>query len=337
MLESSRWHNGNMEIVDQTLLPHEVAIVRMETLEDVEDAIRTLKIRGAPAIGVATGYGVVVGVRNLIAANTLSQDSLEEVFRRLAATRPTAVNLFWALNRMQKVVDNVGVNNGQKLVNSLLIEAKAIHQEDKELCLSIGRHGADILPEGGILTHCHAGALATGGIGTAVGIIRTAHEMGKSVHVYADETRPLLQGARLTAWELEQLRIPVTLICDNMAGFLMAKGKIQGVVVGADRIASNGDTANKIGTYSVAVLAKHHDVPFMVAAPYSTIDLSLKDGTEIPIEERNPSEIRGFRDTRWAPDDVSVWNPAFDVTPAGLISAIVTEAGVKRSPYNFGD
>ncbi|KPL07535.1 methylthioribose-1-phosphate isomerase [bacterium SM23_57] len=326
-----------MEIVDQTLLPHEVAIVRMETLEDVEDAIRTLKIRGAPAIGVATGYGVVVGVRNLIAANTLSQDSLEEVFRRLAATRPTAVNLFWALNRMQKVVDNVGVNNGQKLVNSLLIEAKAIHQEDKELCLSIGRHGADILPEGGILTHCHAGALATGGIGTAVGIIRTAHEMGKSVHVYADETRPLLQGARLTAWELEQLRIPVTLICDNMAGFLMAKGKIQGVVVGADRIASNGDTANKIGTYSVAVLAKHHDVPFMVAAPYSTIDLSLKDGTEIPIEERNPSEIRGFRDTRWAPDDVSVWNPAFDVTPAGLISAIVTEAGVKRSPYNFGD
>ena len=229
------------------------------------------------------------------------------------------------------------MNNGQKLVNSLLIEAKAIHQEDKELCLSIGRHGADILPEGGILTHCHAGALATGGIGTAVGIIRTAHEMGKSVHVYADETRPLLQGARLTAWELEQLRIPVTLICDNMAGFLMAKGKIQGVVVGADRIASNGDTANKIGTYSVAVLAKHHDVPFMVAAPYSTIDLSLKDGTEIPIEERNPSEIRGFRDTRWAPDDVSVWNPAFDVTPAGLISAIVTEAGVNRSPYNFGD
>ena len=337
MLESSRWHDNNMEIVDQTLLPHEVAIVRMNTLEDIEDAIRTLKIRGAPAIGVAAGYGVVVAVRNLMKTNTLRLDSIEDVFHRLAATRPTAVNLFWALIRMRKVVANTGVNDGQTLVNALLREAKAIHQEDKELCLSIGRHGANILPEGGILTHCHAGALATGGIGTAVGIIRTAHEMGKSVHVYADETRPLLQGARLTAWELEQLGIPVTLICDNMAAFLMAKGKIQGAVVGADRIASNGDTANKIGTYSIAVLAKHHNIPFMVAAPYSTIDPSLKNGTEIPIEERDPAEVRGFRNTQWAPDDAPVWNPAFDVTPAGLISAIITETGVHRSPYNFGD
>jgi|GEM_PF-46993 len=336
MLEASRWHDDHMEIVDQSQLPGNVAIVRMETLEDVVDAIRTLKIRGAPAIGIAAGYGVVVGVRNLIRDGQLGGDAIEEVLHRLGASRPTAVNLFWALERMRKVVSKVGFRDGSALIAALLQEAVAIHQEDKELCRKISDHGAGILPEGGILTHCHAGALATGGIGTAVGVIRTAHQMGKPIHVYADETRPLLQGARLTAWELQQSGIPITLICDNMAASLMASGKIQSVIVGADRIASNGDTANKIGTYSVAVLAKYHSLPFFVAAPYSTIDPTLKSGAEIPIEQRDPDEVRGFRDQRWAPENVPVWNAAFDVTPASLITAIITETGVSRFPYHFG-
>jgi methylthioribose-1-phosphate isomerase len=335
MIEASRWNKDHMEIVDQRQLPDKVAVVRMETLDQVEDAIRTLKIRGAPAIGVAAGYGVVVGIRNLIRGGALNSSDVEGIFRRLRATRPTAINLFWALERMRKVVDDVGLNDGDGLVKALLQEAIAIHQEDKELCRKIGEHGAEALPEGGILTHCHAGALATGGIGTAVGVIRTAHEMGKEVHVYVDETRPLLQGARLTAWELEELGIPVTLICDNMAASLMSKGKIQAVIVGADRIAANGDTANKIGTYSVAVAAKYHGIPFLVAAPYSTIDRSVKCGAEIPIEERDADEVRGYRDARWAPKDIPVWNPAFDVTPASLITAIITEAGVHIFPYHF--
>jgi len=335
MLEASRWHDDHMEIVDQSQLPGKIAIVRMETLEDVVDAIRTLKIRGAPAIGIAAGYGVVVGVRNLARNGKLSSDAIEDVLRRLAASRPTAVNLPWALERMRKVVGAVGLRDGNVLVDALLREAIAIHEEDKELCRKISAYGTELIPEGGVLTHCHAGALATGGIGTAVGVIRTAHEMRKSVHVYADETRPLLQGARLTAWELVQLGVPVTLICDNMAASLMASGKIQSVIVGADRIASNGDTANKIGTYSVAVLAKYHGIPFFVAAPYSTIDTTLKSGAEIPIEQRDSNEVRGFRDQLWAPENVPVWNPAFDVTPAELITAIVTESGVSRYPYRF--
>ncbi len=335
MLEASCWKDDHIEMVDQTQLPHQVTILTVDKLEDLEEAIRSLRVRGAPAIGIAAGYGVVLGIKNLVASNNLSATAVEEIFQRLAATRPTAVNLFWALERMRNVVDGMGIDNGQQLVETLLSEAISIHNEDKELCKNIGRHGAEILPEGGILTHCHAGALATGGIGTALGIIRTAHEMGKSIHVYADETRPLLQGARLTAWELDQLGIPVTLICDNMAASLMAAGKIQAVVVGADRIAANGDTANKIGTYSVAVSAHHHHIPFIVAAPSSTIDQNAKSGSDIPIEERNPQEVRGFRDTQWAPENVSVYNPAFDVTPAELITYIVTETGAHRSPYNF--
>jgi methylthioribose-1-phosphate isomerase len=337
MLEASRWQDDHIEMVDQTQLPQQEIVLHIRTLEELEDAIRALRIRGAPAIGVVASYGVVLGVKNLSDADQLNSDSVEQVFRRLASTRPTAVNLFWALERMRKVTKSVGLESGSVLVNKLLSEARAIHNQDKELCRNIGRYGAQILPEGGILTHCHAGALATGGIGTALGIVRTAHEMGKSVHVYVDETRPLLQGARLTAWELEQLGIPVTLICDNMAGSLMASGKIQMVVMGADRIARNGDAANKIGTYSVAVLAHHHNIPFVIAAPSTTIDQSLQDGSQIPIEERNPDEVRGFRGIRWAPDTVPVWNPAFDVTPAGLISAIVTESGVHRPPYDLGD
>ncbi len=335
MLEASCWKVDHIEIVDQTQLPHRVTILTIDKLEDLEEAIRSLRVRGAPAIGIAAGYGVVLGIRNLVASNNLTLDTIEEVFQRLAATRPTAVNLFWALERMKKVMDDIGVNDGKKLVESLLSEAVSIHHEDKELCKNIGRHGAKVLPEGGILTHCHAGALATGGIGTALGIIRTAHEMGKSIHVYADETRPLLQGARLTAWELDQLGIPMTLICDNMAASLMAAGKIQGLVVGADRIAANGDTANKIGTYSVAVSAHHHHIPFMVAAPSSTIDQNAKDGRDIPIEERNPLEVRGFRETQWAPENIHVYNPAFDVTPAELIRYIVTETDAHRPPFEF--
>lgn len=335
MLEASCWKDDHIEMVDQTQLPHQVTILIITKLEDLEEAIRNLRVRGAPAIGIAAGYGVVLGIRNLVMSNNLTHQNIEDVFQRLAATRPTAVNLFWALKRMQKVVDEVGVDDGQRLVESLLSEALSIHNQDKELCESIGRYGAEILPEGGILTHCHAGALATGGIGTALGIIRTAHEMGKTIHVYADETRPLLQGTRLTAWELDQLGIPVTLICDNMAASLMAVGKIQGVVVGADRIASNGDTANKIGTYSVAVLAQHHRIPFIVAAPSSTIDHNAKTGSDIPIEQRNPREVRGFRDIQWASENIPVYNPAFDVTPAELVSYIVTETGVYQPPYNF--
>ena len=335
LLEASRWEHDHIDLIDQTLLPQQVKVLHLHRLEELEEAIKSMRVRGAPAIGVAAGYGVVLGVRNLFISGYLNQEAIEEVFHRIAATRPTAVNLFWALNRMKKVIDTMGFNDGQRLVDALLQEAQSIHSEDKAICECIGKLGAEILPEGGILTHCHAGALATGGIGTALGIIRIAHQLGKSIQVYVDETRPLLQGARLTAWELMQLGIPVTLICDNMAASLMAQGKIDAIVVGADRIARNGDTANKIGTYSIAVLANHHKIPFFVAAPSSTIDNNLPDGSHIPIEERNPSEVRGFKEITWAPHEVPVWNPAFDVTPASLISAIITENGIHRFPYNF--
>jgi methylthioribose-1-phosphate isomerase len=335
MLESSRWELDHIEIIDQTLLPQQVKVLHIHKLEELEEAIKSLRIRGAPAIGVVAGYGVVLGVRNLLFSSKLNRNSVEDIFRRLSATRPTAVNLFWALNRMEKVINSVGFQDGQRLADTLLKEAQTIHNEDKAICERIGKLGAEILPEGGILTHCHAGALATGGIGTALGIIRTAHQLGKSIQVYVDETRPLLQGARLTAWELMQLGIPVTLICDNMAASLMATGKVKAVMVGADRIARNGDTANKIGTYSIAVLANYHHIPFFVAAPSSTIDPDLSDGSRIPIEERNPSEVRGFKEINWTPEEVPVWNPAFDVTPASLISAIITEYGIYNYPYNF--
>jgi len=335
MLEASRWEHDHIDLIDQTLLPQQVKVLHIYKLEELEEAIKTMRIRGAPAIGIVAGYGVVLGIQNLFISGRLNREAIDEVFRRLSDTRPTAVNLFWALNRMKKVIDTVGIQDGQRLVDALLQEAQSIHGEDKDLCERIGKLGAEILPEGGILTHCHSGALATGGIGTALGVIRTAHQTGKSLHVYVDETRPLLQGARLTAWELMQLGIPVTLICDNMAASLMTQGKINAVVVGADRIARNGDTANKIGTYSVAVLANHHHIPFFVAAPSSTIDQNISDGSHIPIEERNPSEVRGFKEITWAPNEVPVWNPAFDVTPASLISAIITESGVHRFPYNF--
>lgn len=317
------WEQGCLRLIDQTRLPEELVYLDCKTPQDVADAIKRLSVRGAPAIGVAAAYGV-----------TLGMDNLDETISLLASTRPTAVNLFWALERMKRCINQYqGMNNNQ-LRQILIKEACLIHEDDKEKCRKIGEFGASIIKDGdGILTHCNAGALATGGMGTALGVIYTAIEQGKKIQVYADETRPLLQGARLTAWELKAAGVDVTLICDNMAGIVMREGRINLVIVGADRIASNGDTANKIGTYSVAVLAEKHNIPFFVAAPTSTIDMTLSDGSMIPIEQRAQEEItRGFgRQT--APDNIKVYNPAFDVTPHGLIRGIITEAGIAEAPY----
>lgn len=317
------WENGFLYILDQRLLPHVVEYIKCEDHNDVARAIKEMAVRGAPAIGIAAAYGVVLGVRKY------SFGRLEEIVQTLAKTRPTAVNLFWALERMR-----------EKAVRAsswieLLDEAKNIHEEDIRANETMGRYGAELIPDGaGILTHCNAGALATGGLGTALGVIRMAFRQGKRIRVYADETRPVLQGARLTTWELMMDGIDVTLITDNMAGYLMAKGEIDLVIVGADRIASNGDVANKIGTYSLAVLTKHHDIPFYVAAPTSTIDLKVRSGREIPIEERDPREVREIGGVKIAPPDVRVLNPAFDVTPAELVSAIITEKGILRPPFD---
>jgi methylthioribose-1-phosphate isomerase len=309
--------DGFLRLLDQTRLPGEIVYRDCRTVEDVWEAIRTLRVRGAPAIGVAAAYGVVIGMQKggeFVARRT-------EVIEYLAASRPTAVNLFWALNEMKRC----------NSVEELLPAAFRIDAEDQEMCRAIGWHGADLVPnDGGVLTHCNAGALVTAGPGTALNILYTAAGRGKRFRVFADETRPLLQGARLTAWELQQHGIECTLICDNMAGQVMREGRVQMVVVGADRIAANGDTANKIGTYSVAVLAHAHGIPFYVAAPSSTFDLSIESGEQIPIEQRDPREVtQGFgRET--APAGIQVYNPAFDVTPARLIAGIVTEKGVIR-------
>jgi methylthioribose-1-phosphate isomerase len=340
--------DGVLALIDQTLLPGECRVIECATVEAVWEAIRALRVRGAPAIGVAAAYGVVLGLQNVVDAQRAGFDArLREVAEYLATSRPTAVNLFWALDRMRRVARGQGDEAGGggkgtaarsswQFLERLLEEARAIEREDREMCAAIGRHGAALLADGmGVLTHCNAGGLATAGDGTALAVIFAAAAEGKRLHVYADETRPLLQGARLTAWELVQRQVPATLICDSMAGWVMREGRVQAVVVGADRIAANGDTANKIGTYSVALLAGAHGIPFYVAAPSSTFDLSLKSGAEIPIEQRNPGEItQGFgRST--APEGVGVYNPAFDVTPAGNITAIVTERGVIR-PVSAG-
>ncbi len=322
--------DGVLRLLDQTLLPNEVRMLDCQMVEQVFEAIQLLRVRGAPAIGVAAAYGVVLGLRDAASGERPTFDErLNAVIDRLAASRPTAVNLFWALDRQRKVAERMPQASPQEAVIALLDEARAIEAEDRAMCAEIGRHGAELLHDGdGVLTHCNAGALATAGDGTALSVIYAAIASGKKLRVFADETRPLLQGARLTAWELHQRGVPVTLICDSMAATVMRQGKVQAVIVGADRIAANGDTANKIGTYSVACLAKTHGVPFYVAAPSSTFDLSLSRGEQIPIEERSPDEItRGFgRQT--APDGIDVYNPAFDVTPAELITAIITERGV---------
>ncbi len=294
-----------------------------------------LRVRGAPAIGVAAAYGVVVGLNEVAKAERLAVEKrVKEVADYLATSRPTAVNLFWALDRMRDVVAAHPDLSGPELVARLLEEARQIEQEDCEMCAAIGRHGAELLVDGtGVLTHCNAGSLATAGDGTALSVIYAAIRQGKNLHVFVDETRPLLQGARLTSWELTQRGIPATLLCDSAAGWIMREGKIQAVITGADRIAANGDTANKIGTYSVAVLAKEHKIPFYVAAPSSTFDFDLPDGRAIPIEERSEKEVTGPFDRVTAPEGMRARNPAFDVTPASLISCIITERGLIK-PVN---
>lgn len=317
--------NGYLRLLDQTLLPTQLAYRDCRNVEDVWEAIRSLRVRGAPAIGVAAAFGVVLGLQR---GSTLTR--LREITDYLRTSRPTAVNLFWALERMERRA----TIDPRALPNALLDEAVAIQNEDAAMCRAIGKHGAALIQEGqGILTHCNAGGLATSEYGTALAALYTAAEQGKQFHVFADETRPLLQGARLTAWELQQAGIDVTVICDSMAGQVMREGRVQLVIVGADRIAANGDTANKIGTYGIAVLAKAHGIPFYVAAPSSTFDLSISSGSQIPIEERDPCEITDSFGKRTAPLGVRVYNPAFDVSPAEFVTAIVTEKGIIK-PVN---
>jgi len=322
---------GHMEILDQRVLPGRVEVLRLNTVEEVWDAIKTLAVRGAPAIGVAAAYGMVIGARKVgpSSQSAMVIEVLQECGAYLKSSRPTAVNLEWAVDQMERVAISERGVGARQLVRRLLEEARAIHADDLEKCLAIGKHGARFIEEGfGVLTHCNAGSLATSDHGTALSLMYEAQRLGRKFQVFADETRPLLQGARLTAWELSTAGVDTTLICDNMAGLLMKQGKIQLVIVGADRIAANGDTANKIGTYSVATLAKAHGIPVVVAAPTNTFDLSLTHGGLIPIEERAPEEVTGFGGVRTAPAGMKVYNPSFDVTPAGLITAIVTERGV---------
>ena len=319
------WVDGSVVVLDQTLLPHREEYVPCRQVEEVAEAIRSLRVRGAPLIGIAAAYGIALAARgdeaSVVGRVTRAADLLR-------ATRPTARNLFWAIERMTSRVE---AGAGPE---KLLAEAKAIHEEDAQICRLIGEHGTSLIPNGAsVLTICNTGSLATGGEGTALSAIRAAHRAGKSVSVLACETRPLLQGARLTMWELMRDGIPATLITDGMAGTCMARGMVDLIIAGADRIARNGDTANKIGTYSLAVLARHHELPFYIAAPMSTVDLSLADGSEIPIEERGPDEVRRFSRSLAAPADAAVFNPAFDVTPAELVAGIVTERGIVKAPY----
>jgi methylthioribose-1-phosphate isomerase len=327
--------HGHVRLIDQTRLPTEFVEIDCQDVSSVWEAIKLLRVRGAPAIGVAAAYGAVIGARAQgIEKPANVRRALAEASAYLRTSRPTAVNLFWALDRMAAAAAGAKAESAQELLERLLAEARAIEDEDRAMCRAIGKHGAALVAPGeGILTHCNAGGLATADYGTALAVIFSAQDAGKQVHVFADETRPLLQGARLTAWELQRRGVQVTLICDSMAAQVMKEGKIQKVVVGADRIAANGDTANKIGTYGVALLARAHEIPFYVAAPSSTFDLSLADGSAIPIEEREPHEVTHGFGRRTAPEGVDVYNPAFDVTPAALIAGIITEKGVIR-PVN---
>lgn len=334
-LETLRWigdERGELVLIDQTRLPMELHELVCPDVETVWEAIKNLRVRGAPAIGIAAAYGVVLGLQT---KGALSDEAsliarLNEVCDYLAASRPTAVNLFWALDMMKARAESVrGKASPVEIHQALLVEAKVIHEEDRRMCHAIGRYGAELLGDGtGVLTHCNAGGLATAEYGTALSAFFTAQDQGKQLHVFVDETRPLLQGARLTAWELAQRGIKATLICDSMAAQVMREGRVQAVMVGADRIAANGDTANKIGTYSVACLAAAHAIPFYVAAPTSTFDLTIDSGDQIPIEERASVEITHGFGRQTAPEGIEVYNPAFDVTPARLIKAIVTERGV---------
>jgi len=335
MLPAIAWKKNKVVMIDQRKLPLKEIYLEFGRYDQVARAIETMVIRGAPAIGVAAAYGVALGVLSLRSGENIDR-AFERITRRLERTRPTARNLFWALERMRRTFDANRDLTLARLKRRMLDEARAIETEDVATNEAIGRHGRDLIPDGAtVLTHCNAGELATAGYGTAVGVIRAAHEQGKKILVFSDETRPFLQGARLTCWELDRRGIPVVLITDNMAGWFMQKGEIQVIVVGADRIARNGDTANKIGTYSVAVLAKEHDIPFYVAAPMSTVDAGLATGDEIPIEERDPHEVRKAGGRCVTLPHIAVRNPAFDVTPAKYIAGIITENGIFRPPYSF--
>jgi methylthioribose-1-phosphate isomerase len=329
-VEALRWRRDRVELLDQRALPQRVEYIGCATAAEVAAAIREMVVRGAPAIGCAAAFGVALeATRPTFSSLEDLFRSIEHAFVELGASRPTAVNLFWALDRMRHVFDSARHLPPEQLAAKLVAEAEAIHAEDLEANRAIGRHGAGLLRDGArVMTHCNAGALATAGHGTALGVVRSARDEGKKVSVVATETRPYLQGARLTAWEMVREEIPVTLVTDSMAGYLMQRGDLDLVVVGADRVAANGDVANKIGTYTLAVLAARHRIPFYVAAPLSTIDLKLADGATIPIEERGAAEVTGFRGERWAPDGVKVVNPAFDVTPAELVTALITERGI---------
>jgi methylthioribose-1-phosphate isomerase len=334
-VKAIEWLGGSVRLIDQTQLPRTESHLETSSPEVVADAIRTLKVRGAPAIGIAAAYAVALAAPERAGESFPEyQARLRGVLRMLAGTRPTAVNLFGALRRMEAVLDASASAGGARA--ALVAEAVAIHAEDAAMCERIGSFGAALIPaDAGILTHCNTGALATGGAGTAQSIITTAHRQGKRIRVFADETRPLFQGARLTAWELQKAGIDVTVITDSMAAVVMREGRINVVVVGADRIAANGDAANKIGTYGLSVLARHHGIPFIVAAPATTIDCAIASGADIPIEDRSPSEITEPFGFRIVPEGVPVRSPAFDVTPAAHIAAIVTDAGVHRPPFRF--
>ncbi len=335
MIQTLEWTDRGVLFIDQTKLPTEETYVNCTTCQEVADVIRNMVVRGAPAIGVAAAMGIALGVKNSKAesAGDLKRD-FDQICDVIGKTRPTAVNLFWAIKRMQQKFETLRVRPIPQIKQTLIEEAQRMHAEDIAINQAMGKHGATLMPaSGGVLTHCNAGALATAGYGTALGVIRAAVEQGKKIHVFADETRPFLQGSRLTAWELMKDGIPTTVISDNMSGAMMRQGKIGAVIVGADRIAANGDVANKIGTYTVAVLAKEHGIPFYVAAPISTVDLETPDGSKIPIEQRNPSEVTHFAGKLVTPEGVGIENPAFDVTPAKYVTAIVTERGIARAPY----
>jgi methylthioribose-1-phosphate isomerase len=332
MVETIEWTEAGVVMIDQTRLPREERYVTCHSYEEVAEAIRSMVIRGAPAIGVAAAMGIALGVSQADARDLAAQ--FEKICDTLARTRPTAVNLFWAIERMKRVYTESSALPLPRLRQRLISEAQQIRLEDIAINEAIGRNGAALVPDGKtVLTHCNAGALATAGYGTALGVIRAAVSAGKKIDVFADETRPFLQGSRLTVWELQQDGIPATLITDNMAGHFLKSGRIGCVVVGADRIAGNGDVANKIGTYSLAVLAKENGIPFFVAAPISTLDLTLESGDQIPIEQRAASEVTHVFGVQVAPDGTAVQNPAFDVTPSRYVTAIITERGVARAPY----
>lgn len=334
-MRALEWRNGRVRFIDQTKLPLEECYIETDDEAVIAQAIKSLAIRGAPLIGIAAAYGFVLSLNKLSENETATFSShIEKAYNLFASTRPTAVNLFWALNRMKNVAERSSHDPLATLKNKVLAEAKAIHSEDETMCRTIGKLGAEVLPNAAtILTHCNTGSLATGGEGTAQSVIATLWEQHKLKHVYMDETRPLLQGARLTAWELKKLGIPSTLIADNTAAFLMQRGLINAIVVGADRIAANGDTANKVGTYNLAVLANYHSIPMYIAAPTSTIDFDIASGKEIPIEQRSGIEVTSILGKQIAPNGVEVYSPAFDVTPNELISGIITEQGVLRKPY----